>query len=451
MASFRMAVLRHRAPRLRPRTAGPRPQALLAVSLVVALAACGTDRNAPAGLPRQPQLTTIAVPNLEHRGAGLAASGNEVVATWTADNGHETNVFAAVSHDAGLTFGAPVRVNDIDGDARVSGEQAPRVAMGKDIVVAWQSRRGGKSAVRLARSSDGGRSFAPAISIHADGLEGTRGWASLDVDDGGFAHLVWLDTRPERRPAPRPAAPAATGHVHGGTAMATPQNIFHARIGQSGPPVESRIAPNVCFCCKTAVATSADGTIYAAWRHIYPPNYRDMAVARSTDGGTTFSPPVRLSEDGWAVDGCPEDGPSMAVDDQGVLHVAWPTIAPGRTDRKAIFYTYSSDGGRTFAPRLQIDEPSSARKPAHPQLSLAGRTVVVTWDEDEGAARHVKVRKIHVDRTDPRTPPRPGTIATIDIAATAGYPAIASTTSGTLVAWTATSPNSAVHVARLEE
>jgi hypothetical protein len=61
----------------------------------------------------------------------------------------------------------------------------------------------------------------------------------------------------------------------------------------------------VCFCCKTAIASGPDGSVYVAWRHIYPPNVRDMAVARSTDGGRTFAPPVRVSTDGWALDGAP--------------------------------------------------------------------------------------------------------------------------------------------------
>jgi hypothetical protein len=33
----------------------------------------------------------------------------------------------------------------------VNGEQAPRVAVGRDIVVAWQSRHTGTSQIRVAR------------------------------------------------------------------------------------------------------------------------------------------------------------------------------------------------------------------------------------------------------------------------------------------------------------
>src|SRR5438034_9099201 len=40
-----------------------------------------------------------------------------------------SDVFLAVSRDAGRTFGAPRRVNDTIGDARLNGEQPPQVAL----------------------------------------------------------------------------------------------------------------------------------------------------------------------------------------------------------------------------------------------------------------------------------------------------------------------------------
>jgi hypothetical protein len=405
------------------------------------------SRDATDHQPEIRQLAEIAVPGLDHRGASIAALGGHVVVTWTAGGDTETNVYAAVSRNGGRTFGPPIRVNHLPGDARYSGEQAPRVAIGQDVIVVWQSRLNGKSAIRMARSHDGGESFSPAVTVHRDGLDGTRGWVSLTVDRAGTAHAAWLDTRPGRPAPPRPPA-AGSNHVHGG--MSTPQNIFYARAGNTGAPIETKVAPDVCFCCKTSVAVAGDGTIYTAWRHIFPPNLRDMAVARSSDGGKTFGTPVRLSEDGWAIDGCPEDGPAMAVDGDGVLHVTWPTIAPGKTDRKAIFYTYSIDGGRSFAPRIRIDEPADSRKPAHPQLTVSSSEVVIAWEEDDGDVRRIRVRSISPDVTAPRWSPRLGSVMSTEIAATASYPALSASPAGVLLAWTSTGPGSAVRVARVE-
>ena len=41
-----------------------------------------------------------------------------------------------------------------------------------------------------------------------------------------------------------------------------------------GARSEHPIAANVCFCCKTSVATGPNGTTFVAFRHIYPTNLR---------------------------------------------------------------------------------------------------------------------------------------------------------------------------------
>jgi hypothetical protein len=49
---------------------------------------------------------------------------------------------------------------------------------------------------------------------------------------------------------------------------------------------------------------------------------RDIAFAKSSDGGRRFGPLVKVSEDNWELNGCPEDGPAMAADGAGVIHNA---------------------------------------------------------------------------------------------------------------------------------
>ena len=97
----------------------------------------------------------------------------------------------------------------------------------------------------------------------------------------GEAHLAWLDTRNGAPPAKKDGA-AAGAHQHG--ASSTRQDVFHAVWPPEGEPVEGAVTTSVCFCCKTSTAVSRDGATLVAFRHIYPTNLRDMAVARSTGG-----------------------------------------------------------------------------------------------------------------------------------------------------------------------
>jgi hypothetical protein len=135
--------------------------------------------------------------------------------------------------------------------------------------------------------------------------------------------------------------------------------------------------------------------MYVAWRHVYPTNLRDIAVAHSTDDGRTWSAPVRVSEDHWQIDACPEDGPSLGVDDNGIVHIAWPTTMAPAFERKAIFYSWSTDGGKTFAARIRLDaDDAGVRVAAHPQLAVSSGKVFITWDEDTANGRRIRLREI---------------------------------------------------------
>jgi hypothetical protein len=276
-------------------------------------------------------------------------------------------------------------------------------------------------------------------------LPGIRGWASVALDASGTAHTVWLDGR---NAGPKPAAaPSAPGMSHN-HAEPMRQDIFYAATHADGTRTEAMVATGVCFCCKTSVAVAPDGSTYVAWRHVYPTNLRDMAVARSIDG-SSFAAPVRVSEDGWEIASCPEDGPSIVVDAANVVHIAWPTIiAPGST-QKGIFYSYSIDHGRTFAPRVRIDDRAGVTLGAHPQLTLAGNAVAVTWEEHSGTRTGIRTRLIAsagAGRWQPTLEP----IVNVTDDANASYPAVAGGTDSVVVSWILSVPEaSELHVRRI--
>ena len=51
-----------------------------------------------------------------------------------------------------------------------------------------------------------------------------------------------------------------------------------------------------------------------------------MTPRKSIDGGRRFESLVRVSEDKWERNGCPEDGPTLAVDQAGTIDIAWSTV-----------------------------------------------------------------------------------------------------------------------------
>ncbi|HET9317576.1 MAG TPA: hypothetical protein VFQ51_18430, partial [Vicinamibacteria bacterium] len=297
-----------------PRTRGGRIATLAVLALATA-----TPGNGHAVEREPPAAVSLGIAGAVNAYASVASDGPRVVVAWGATRpGSPADVFAAFSRDGGATFEAPIRVNDVPGDARVSGEQTPRVSLADAVQVVWATRQAKASLLRRATLRPDGNAFLPATTPHADGLTGARGWASVATAARGALHVAWLDGRGDGTPAPA----AADGDGRARPRMAMRQDLYQAVWRSDGTHDETRIATDVCFCCKTSVATGPDGSVYVAWRHIYKPNLRDIAVARSTDGGRTFAGPVRVSEDKWAIDGCPDDGPSIGVDARGVVHVA---------------------------------------------------------------------------------------------------------------------------------
>jgi len=396
----------------------------------------------------------IGVKDRASANASIATSGALVGITWAARTKEGvTDIYAATSRDGGRSFVAPVRVNQTAGEVSVSGEQPPRIALisnraaDPSLVVMWTAKAGSGTRLLSARSTDGGRSFGPAASVPGSDATGNRGWESLAIRADGAPVAVWLD---HREMAARPAGTGASGeHQHGatmqhqtdGAATAQLSQIFFA--GLNDPASARAIAAGVCYCCKTSVAVGADGSIVAAWRHVYPGNIRDIAFTKSANGGRSFAPPVRVSQDNWVLNGCPENGPALAVDQTNAVHIVWPTLIhdSAGAETMVLFYATSRDGQR-FTKRQQIPTEGI---PRHPQIALGpAGTITVAWDEQLKGARRVVIARGSVDYNDPvRFTREPVT----EEAGT--YPVIAPVFDGALVAWTSGSvTDSVLRVAR---
>ena len=342
-------------------------------------------------------------------------------------------------------------MNRAAGEARLGGELPPRVALmpvrggEPEITVLWTARTG-TTQIKMARSRDGGRTFTEATALQAADAPGDRGWPALAFDTEGAAHVMWLDHRGLARAKSDGATHDHTSSTaYNGVAMAQRSGLYYARAGSS-PAGERELTPGVCYCCKTALAVAADGAVYAAWRHVYPGNIRDIAMSVSRDAGATFTAPVRVSGDQWQLNGCPDDGPAIAADASGTVHIVWPTVINGATPEGALFYSTTRDG-RTFTARARIPTLGSP-KPAHPQVVVDERgRVIGAWDEVINGTRVAAALEVSRDNSQRVTFGAPLRLAGDQ---SAMYPVLASTANGWLAVWTAGKPGeSTIGVRRL--
>lgn len=269
----------------------------------------------------------------------------------------------------GKTMSKPVRVNDVAGDATVRNENPPKLALGKngEVFAVWANERERwKGNIRFARSTNGGQTFLPSISLNSDAAGGPIGHAfqSMVVDKQGRVHVAWIDER-NKKAADRGGEIWMTTSEDGGKTFQ--QN--------------RRIIGDICECCRTSLLVDTEGRMYMSYRTVPPtgPMFRDVVVIRSDDGGKTFAKTV-VSQDRWEIQACPVAGPSMALDGTGKLLVTWFTQSDGKPQ---MYSAMSSDRGVTFGGRKSIDPTQVLAKHSH-MASVPGGGVAVAWDDING-------------------------------------------------------------------
>jgi hypothetical protein len=303
----------------------------------------------------------------------LSPAGKRAVA-WVSAPGGGTDGRLYVS-----TGGAPTELRDSLGPIEPHGEAPPKLSYGPDgtlyalyaVGKVVPGRRFPMSSLRLAKSGDDGRTWTSPVTIASDSAFGTRNFHALHVGGDGALYVAWLESTQNK------------------------SKTFLTRSTDEGttwtPPVLADTNQS-CPCCRTAIATANDGTLYLAWRTVFPGNVRDVVVARSTDHGATWAAPVRVHADNWVFDGCPHAGPSMQVDAAGTVHIAWWT---GKQGSAGAFYARSTDRGATFANPIALGAAEFSA-PAHVQLALGDSgAVVAVWDDGTVKMPKVVMRVSH--------------------------------------------------------
>ena len=384
---------------------------------------------------------TVALSAVTEVGAApilaIAPDGRQATAWVSApDGGTLGRLYVSVA-DPGQPPGDPAEIVDPLGPIEPHGEAPPKLAwtrradggvtLGALYVVGRvvPGRRFPMSALRYVWSDDGGYSWSAPVTVTDDRSAvadvpedfGSHNFHALHAAPDGTLYVAWLDGRNGK------SATYLTHSTDGGRSWAPNVRVV-------APASRYREA---CPCCRTAIAADTAGTVYLAWRAVLPvdtaggvirprdvpppaagvagagapraggahaghgegagPTVRDIVVARSTDRGATWGEPVRVQADNWVFDGCPHAGPSLAVDGDQVLHVAWWT---GKAGAAGVHYARSTDLGGNFGPSIPLGVAEASR-PAHVQLAVLPRAdapplVVAAWDDGTRRVPQVVVR-----------------------------------------------------------
>ena len=141
---------------------------------------------------------------------------------------------------------------------------------------------------------------------------------------------------------------------------------------------DRKIVSNVCECCRLTLALDGQGRIFLSYRSVAAtgPMFRDIAVARSDDGGKTFHSTI-VNHDGWELNACPTDGATITVDHAGRLDIVWFTAAG---DVPRVYIASSTDHGSSFSKPALLDPGQKQSKHAY-AVAIGDGLALVAWDD----------------------------------------------------------------------
>ena len=388
------------------------------VALAVSVVALTASPPGTSSRATQPEWTVSIAPLPAPSGPGsaqpqLSVSARGILLSWIERSGATATL--KFSERAGAAW-TPARTVASGTDWFVNWADVPSVTRLSNGALAahWLQKSGSDTYaydVRVAYSSDDGKTWAASVTPHSDGTKSEHGFASLFQAPGASLALVWLDGRAMK--------PGHGGHGGGGD-MALRYGVFGRDWKQLS---EVAVDARVCECCPTAAAVTADGPI-VAYRDRGPDDTRDIYVARLENGKWSEGQPVH--KDGWIFPACPVNGPALSARGRDVA-IAWYT---GVNGAPRSFAAFSTDAGRSFGPPILVDDNGSLGRvdaALLPDGSAAVSYIAVT------PAKTAEFRVRRLERGGAAS--APVVIAPIAAGRASGYPRMATDGKELVFAW----------------
>jgi hypothetical protein len=309
-----------------------------------------------------------------HAELGTSAAVDQDGRLWIAYTeraGDAAHVMVRQSDDNGASWRSPMRVNAKAEPIAADGENRPKLAFGSkgEMYVSWTLPTSAQYTgdVRFARSLDGGGHWSTPAVVHRDRQLITHRFESMLVDGAGRIWIAWIDKRDLQQAQ-------ADQREYAGAA------IYYAYSEDRGASWRGdfKLADHTCECCRIALSTDNAGRAVALWRHVFPPNERDHALALLDPKGST--PIARVTFDRWRIDACPHHGPSLAFAADGTRHAVW--------------FNQVDNQGRAFYGRLGDSGPTNVQAlppgATHADVAAVGEMVAVVWKRFDGTATQVE-------------------------------------------------------------
>lgn len=264
----------------------------------------------------------------------------QIALAFTGDEGDPTNVSAmlvARSADGGLTWSAPLAIAQSTGTFNDKETITADPFDSRFVYAVWDRLFGETSgATYFSRTTDGGATWEPARELFRPPQGGTTISNLIRVlPDGTLVNMFM-----QLSGAPRIMVMRSTDR---GVTWSTPTTVsLSGALGVTDPDTgnfvrDASIVPQM--------AAAPDGKLYVVWQDGRYTQQRDaISISRSTDGGVTWSVPVRVNAD----PGVPAFIPQVHVLADGTIGVTYYDLRSNTADPTTLLTDFwlarSTDG-----------------------------------------------------------------------------------------------------------
>jgi len=225
------------------------------------------------------------------------------------------SIMYSFSADQGKSFADPVFISELPGLTSVNsrGPQIGVSSLGVTVIA------GNKEGNIYSFEKNGKGVWRKTARVNDQDSSAREGLMSLG-GDGNSLYAVWLDLR------------AGHNRIYGAASADGGESWSKNGLVYASPD------STVCECCKPSVAVKGN-KVFVMFRNLIDGN-RDLYLIQSDDGGKVFGDAVKLGNGNWALNGCPMDGGSLVVNEEGNPETVWRRqnkiyqCEPGKPERE---------------------------------------------------------------------------------------------------------------------
>jgi hypothetical protein len=290
----------------------------------------------------------------------------------------------------------------------------PAHAINQDLIITSHLKKSASGTytydVVLNLQKLSGEKIRENFLLNTDGVKAEHGFVSIMANNEKGFFITWLDGRN-----------TIEKKLEGDH---KPMTIRFAEITDKGDVIkESELDASTCDCCQTSIAITNDGPI-VVYRDRSEEEVRDIYIVKNING--TWEKPNAVHDDGWIINGCPVNGPKVAVNSKN-LAVSWFTVS---NNHPLVNVSFSKNNGNSFGAPLKVNDHDAIGRVD--VAFLNDEEVIVSYMEVDDIGTYLRIKKVSFDGKISE----PITISKIDGGRNTGVPQLEIIDSEIFIVWT---------------